>query len=129
MTLPFDVNSPPSVPPPGCHDPDVWHEAYSVYARHQPGKYGRCTNKTCGERFPCFPHRLALRSLIDVCTPKRELQPVPIPERIGTHSSCRWCDQPVQLTGWGWLHTQGGFILCQQPKPGAPPLTVADAGT
>ena len=125
----FDLNNPPSSPPPDCLDPDKWRDAYREYARHRPNEFGKCQDKQCRERFPCFGHHLALRALIEACTPKQPHQVLPGPGRIVTNALCRWCHMPIeQHTIWGWLHVDGGFILCQQPKPGSPPLTVAEPG-
>jgi hypothetical protein len=122
--MPFDLNNPPEVPPPGV-DPAQWRDAYAEYRKHQPNLYGRCTLLVCAERFPCTGHQLALRRLIELYAPKT--QALPAMQHIGMRAMCRWCDESIELTAWGWLHDDG-FILCQRPKPGMPPLTRAEPG-
>jgi hypothetical protein len=127
MTLPFDLNNPPAEPPPGCFDPDKWREAYRRWQEHRPNPYGRCVNKLCEERFPCFASQLALRGLIDACVPKPQHQRLPGPGRIVDETVCRWCGQAIMRHSWvGWVHAEGGFILCQEPRAGVPPLTGAE---
>jgi hypothetical protein len=130
IDMSFDLNNPPAEPPADCLEPDKWREAYAIYIQHQPGKSGRCLSKRCGERWPCLPHRPALRALMDACTPKQAHEGFLGPGRIITRATCRWCHEQIERHSiWGWLHVEGGFILCQRPKPGMPPLTSAEPGT
>src|SRR2546430_2393751 len=112
MRIPFDVNNPPATPPIGCLEPEKWGEAYSVLRQHESNPYGHGANKHCGARYPCFAGQVALRTLIDSCTPKQQMIP-PEPGHIATRDRCQWCGQSIAFTVWGWLHMQGGFILCR----------------
>jgi hypothetical protein len=123
----FDPNNPPRIPPADCLDPEVWHEAYASLRQHEPSAYGRCANKHCRDHFPCFVRQVALRALLDSCT-RKERVILPEPGKVAVHARCQWCDHPIALTVWGWLHMQGGFILCREVPPGTPPLTVAGPG-
>jgi hypothetical protein len=71
MRIPFDVNNPPATPPIGCLEPEKWDEAYSALRQHGSNSYGYCADKHCGTRYPRFAGQMALRVLIDSCTPKR----------------------------------------------------------
>jgi hypothetical protein len=71
--LPFSPDNPPNEPPAQCMDHPKWIRWRQEYRKHRPDQSGDC--RECRERFPCFARQLAVRALIDACTPLRPQQP------------------------------------------------------
>jgi hypothetical protein len=87
-----------------------WHHEY---CEHRPDQSGNC--QQCLGRSPCFPHQLAVRALIEACTPGQLPPPLSGPPRIVAASTCRWCRQTIERHSlYGWVHTTEAFILCRQ---------------
>jgi hypothetical protein len=63
----WSLDDPPTEPPAECHNPELWAEMRGLWGEHQlKERDGRCA---CGERWPCAETRIALRGLMNACTP------------------------------------------------------------
>lgn len=123
LHLSWDAEEPPNDPPADCVNPPAWAEAFKLWGEHQlkDGVWCRCRR-----RWPCTEYKLAVRGLVNACTPTAS--------PFGTHdlvireqpSTCRWCDVEIWFSEFGWMHRNAGLFLCQRPKVGSPPLCVAE---
>jgi hypothetical protein len=107
MGMAFDLNNPPADPAPDCPEPDRYREAYAEYRKHQPNPYGRCALLVCAQTFPCMGHQLALRALIDACTPR---QPLPNPDVVGTQAVCRSVGRSARTSRVTWPPRHAGRL-------------------